>query len=352
MAKNNLIDQAFKSAQGLLQRPDPSFEPSTMVTKEDTENLLRAINPDQGGLRVMNTNLDTPMQPYEAETVPLPQTQMNIEETRKEIPFNLSEKEINNMQNEAMRGLGRDFYDFQDSMRKGGADLYDMYERITGNNINNTKVDAGTADSTNKISFTDSQPESDIFNKDGIMKFIPDAYQMQNFINPDTNKLTEFHSLMQNLENSKKVGWNGKHWTPHKSAEEGNPTIAYGHKLTDAEKAGNFVLIGGVEVPFEDVNEARAQELYMQDFTEAEQIAQGWFGDDWDSLDPKAKNLASELVFNMGPSVTQGKTEYKKFKRKAIEGKGYLSEIGRTYKRKGKVIPLTRRVNALKKYAR
>jgi len=314
MAKNNLARDAFRSAQGLLQRPNPSFEASTMVTKEDTENLLRAINPDQGGLKVMNTNIDAPMKPYEAETVPLPQTQMNIEETQKAIPFTLSEKEINNMKNEAMRGLGRDFYDFQDSMRKGGADLYDMYERITGNNINNTKVDAGTADST--------------------------------------NKLTEFHSLMQNLENSKKEGWNGKHWTPHKSAEEGNPTIAYGHKLTDAENAGNFVLIEGVEVPFADINEAKAQELYMQDFTEAEQIAQGWFGDDWDSLDPKAKNLASELVFNMGSSVTQGKTEYKKFKRKAIEGKGYLSEIGRTYKRKGKVIPLTQRVNALKKYAR
>lgn len=46
MAKNNLIDQAFKSAQGLLQRPDPSFEPTTMVTQEDLSNLARNINPE------------------------------------------------------------------------------------------------------------------------------------------------------------------------------------------------------------------------------------------------------------------------------------------------------------------
>lgn len=46
MAKNNLIDQAFKSAQGLLQRPNPSFEPTTMVTQEDLSNLARNINPE------------------------------------------------------------------------------------------------------------------------------------------------------------------------------------------------------------------------------------------------------------------------------------------------------------------
>ena len=46
MAKNNLIDRAFKSAQGLLQRPNPSFEPTTMVTQEDLSNLARNINPE------------------------------------------------------------------------------------------------------------------------------------------------------------------------------------------------------------------------------------------------------------------------------------------------------------------
>lgn len=44
MAKNNLARDAFRSAQGLLQRPNPSFEPTTMVTEEDTKNLARQMD--------------------------------------------------------------------------------------------------------------------------------------------------------------------------------------------------------------------------------------------------------------------------------------------------------------------
>jgi hypothetical protein len=52
-----------------------------------------------------------------------------------------------------------------------------------------------------------------------------------------------FLQMIKSWENSIKSGWNSsaKRWFPHTSPEGGNPTIAYGHKITDAElNAGKF----------------------------------------------------------------------------------------------------------------
>lgn len=47
----------------------------------------------------------------------------------------------------------------------------------------------------------------------------------------------DFLQKIMNWENSVKSGWNDKkqRWFPHKSFEGGNPTIAYGHKVTDQD---------------------------------------------------------------------------------------------------------------------
>lgn len=156
--------------------------------------------------------------------------------------------------------------------------------------------------------------------------------------------------LVQSLENKDKIGFNPvtKTWSPHKSPEKGNDTIAYGHKLLDKEQDGNFVILEGEEVPFTELTENKAQQLFKQDWSLAKNQAKVWFGKDWNKIDNVAKELATELVFNMGPSVTKGKTEFSKFKRKAIAGQDYLSEINRTYDG-GK--PLTNRTNRLKDWA-
>ena len=156
--------------------------------------------------------------------------------------------------------------------------------------------------------------------------------------------------LVQSLENAEKIGFNPntKTWSPHTSPEKGNDTIAYGHKLLDKERDGNFVILEGEEVPFTELTENKAQQLFKQDWSSAKNQAKVWFGKDWNKIDNVAKELATELVFNIGPSVTKGKTEFSKFKRKAIAGQDYLSEINRTYNG-GK--PLTNRTNSLKDWA-
>lgn len=47
----------------------------------------------------------------------------------------------------------------------------------------------------------------------------------------------DFLKRIMQWENSIKAGWNDKkqRWFPHKSVEGGNPTIAYGHKVTDQD---------------------------------------------------------------------------------------------------------------------
>lgn len=57
---------------------------------------------------------------------------------------------------------------------------------------------------------------------------------------------SRFMAMVQKWENSKdyvRGGWNTnlEKWYPHKSPEAGNPTIAYGHKLTDTDMStGRF----------------------------------------------------------------------------------------------------------------
>ena len=48
----------------------------------------------------------------------------------------------------------------------------------------------------------------------------------------------DFIQKIMQWENSVKAGWNKntQRWFPHKSPEGGNPTIAYGHKLTNQDK--------------------------------------------------------------------------------------------------------------------
>ena len=159
----------------------------------------------------------------------------------------------------------------------------------------------------------------------------------------------DFHSLIQDLENGGKEGWTGENWAPHTSPERGNDTIAYGHKLSDEEQKGGYVIIGEEKVPFAELTEEKGQELYHQDWANSETTASSWFGKDWETLDENTKLYATELVFNMGNSVTKGNTEYKKFKQKAVSGEDYLSEIGRTFVNgSGERVPLTTRVNKLR----
>ena len=149
-----------------------------------------------------------------------------------------------------------------------------------------------------------------------------------------------FLELVKDMENDTQKGFNQetKTWSPHKSPEKGNDTIAFGHKLSDEEQANNYVYIGNEKVPFSELTTERANELFSQDWGKATTDAEKWFKDDWESLTQQNKLLATELIFNMGLTKVADKDKgFKNFKEKAINNNpDVLNEINRTYKKDGK----------------
>lgn len=77
----------------------------------------------------------------------------------------------------------------------------------------------------------------------------------------------DFLQKIMNWENSIKSGWNDKkqRWFPHKSFEGGNPTIAYGHKVTDQDIRSNRFKNG--------LTQSEAIELLNKDLFAASLIA-------------------------------------------------------------------------------
>tara|TARA_B110000858_G_scaffold47108_1_gene54311 strand:+ start:323 stop:1201 length:879 start_codon:yes stop_codon:yes gene_type:complete len=288
MAKNDWAKNAFRKAQNLMSTGYNDFEPATVVTKNDLNNLKSVL---------------------------------------------LSDNEIEK-ENELARKNNPNWYKFPD------------YEATTNPYKEDTPIEEVKELNSISKALSGAEEEATSLSNWGDAYYNVDASNMN--MNPWTNQ-GDFHSLIQDLENEKKEGWTGNHWAPHNSVEGGNQTIAYGHKLSDVEQNGGYVNLGGEQVPFAELTEEKGQELYQQDWDKAETVAESWFDKDWDILDENAKLYATELVYNMGDSVTKGNTEYKKFKQKAVSGEDYLSEIGRTYvNKKGKRVPLTSRVNKLK----
>lgn len=127
----------------------------------------------------------------------------------------------------------------------------------------------------------------------------------------------------------------GDRFMPYGSAEGGNPTIGYGHKLTDSEvKSGRFD---------EGITTEEAEKLFVKDVRKAKNRARdyfkGRFGKQaWNELDPHRRAMAIEFAFNIGnlalfPKFTKAlhesdwKTvarEYKRYFRPGGKGKKEL----------------------------
>ena len=106
----------------------------------------------------------------------------------------------------------------------------------------------------------------DDFNIQAIFSKVKSA--VSDFFTPETiiskkPQQQSIYPLIQDLENKSKVGWTGQYWTPHESKEGGTDTIAYGHKLTNKEQQGNYVMINGEQVPFNKLTEQKAQQLFL-----------------------------------------------------------------------------------------
>lgn len=114
---------------------------------------------------------------------------------------------------------------------------------------------------------------------------------------------------LKEAENSIKKGLKDDGWYPHKSVEGGTRTLAYGHKLSQAEEAGNFVTLpDGTIHDFDTdggLSESQAMQLMLEDVRKHKYIAQK----QWDkynkktpfsSLSPKYQDVLTEIAYNIG----------------------------------------------------
>ena len=119
-----------------------------------------------------------------------------------------------------------------------------------------------------------------------------------------------FVDAIKEVENSVKAGFNKKvgKWFPHKSAEGGTDTLAYGHKLTKEEDKTNIVIVNGASVDVRNVGltEEQATQLLTQDLLKALNTARSqWNGEygktkGFDDLKLKYQGVLVDLVFNVG----------------------------------------------------
>ena len=162
--------------------------------------------------------------------------------------------------------------------------------------------------------------------------------------------MEDFKNLIKQKENGGRKGFDSKSktWKPHKSAEGGTDTIGWGHKLTAAEQAGGYVIIGEEKVPFAQLTEDKNNILFEQDWARKSQDAAKFINEkgDWNSLTEPQKLVSTELFYNLGNKATQ----YKNFRDKILTpNSNFIEEIDRSYTdTKGKKRSLTERTDPIK----
>lgn len=119
--------------------------------------------------------------------------------------------------------------------------------------------------------------------------------------------MLSLRETLKSVENSVKAGYKNGAWFPHKSAEGGTRTLAYGHKLSQKEDDGNYVkLPNGDIVDFSQrgLTEQEAEMLLDDDISTHRQVAAKQWNDtqdvDFDSLSPIHQAVLSEIAFNLG----------------------------------------------------
>lgn len=111
-----------------------------------------------------------------------------------------------------------------------------------------------------------------------------------------------FRESLRAVENSVRYGWDDKRktWKPHPSLEGGNPTLGYGHKLSDEAVKSGEVLIGDRRVNFEKgLSEEDAVALFNQDVVKHTDIVKRSVPE-YDQLPQKYQKVLVNIAFNVG----------------------------------------------------
>jgi hypothetical protein len=140
--------------------------------------------------------------------------------------------------------------------------------------------------------------------------------------------MTQLRDWLKSVENPKAVGRRNNKWKPHTSPEGGARTLGYGHKLTDAEEAGNYVILPDGSIHDFDtdggLSDEQVEALFEKDFTTKEAlVAKQWDknnkGAQFAALDDKYKNVLIDIGFQTGGLLNKkGKYSWPKLSKAII----------------------------------
>lgn len=108
-----------------------------------------------------------------------------------------------------------------------------------------------------------------------------------------------FETALMRVENAQQVGRDPETglWTPHESIEGGNPTIGFGHKLSDVEVRSGVFSRG--------ISDKAVANLFKADLAKArKEVKRKVPG--WDKLPTKYKNVIANIQFNTGSFSPSG----------------------------------------------
>ena len=134
------------------------------------------------------------------------------------------------------------------------------------------------------------------------------SYQDQEQVLPEAKPFyaeDSFLNYMEEVENP-----NLSHGIIHKSAEGGNDTMAFGHKLTDEEIKTNKVY----GYSLNNLTPKIAKIILLQDLAQASADLELKYGKQYLDLDTKRKQMMIDFQFNMGSDRFLSDDKWTKFK--------------------------------------
>ena len=148
----------------------------------------------------------------------------------------------------------------------------------------NEKPKAVVENIDNEIS-NDEVPNQTVETKKDIIPKKKPSYGDGEFIN--YIKKVENDPLRLGKKNAKVI---------HPSAEGGNDTVAYGHKLTDEEKRTGMIY----EYDINNLTKEQQNDILIRDLQKANKQLIKVYGDDYLKLDKRKKQMLIDFQFNMG----------------------------------------------------
>jgi len=140
---------------------------------------------------------------------------------------------------------------------------------------------------------------------------------------PEVYEDKEFLNYIKKVENNP-LRLGDKNNIVHESAEGGNDTVAYGHKLTDEEKKTGMIY----EYDINNLNDEQMNDILIRDLEKAELELLNNYPEEYTSLDKTKKQMLIDFQFNGGAGMVD---KFEKFRDGLFTGNN--SKIKKEYKR-------------------